>query len=106
MLFIDDCTRISWVYLNKNLISEIFVNLAKMVLTQFQTQIQVLRSDNDGEYINNDMKQYFTHHGLIYQTTCIDTPQLNGVVERKNYTLLEITSAIMFEFIVPSHLWP
>ena len=52
------------------------------------------------------MKQYFTHHGLIHQTTCIDTPHLNEVVERKNYTLLEITSAIMFEFIVPSHLWP
>ena len=52
------------------------------------------------------MKQFISDHGLIHQTTCPDTPQQNGIAERKNRTLLEITRAIMLESYVPVHFWP
>ena len=59
-----------------------------------------------GEYVNLDMHRFITSKGLIHQTTCPDTPQQNGIVERKNRTLLEITHAIMLESHVPTYLWP
>src|SRR4051812_13400784 len=38
-------------------------------------------------------------------TTCPDTPAQNGVAERKNRHLLEMTRALMFEMNVPKTLW-
>ena len=69
----------------------------------FKLIYQILRSDNGREYVNLDMKQLFAIHGLIHQTTCPNTPQQNGVAERKNCTLLNITRSLMFESHVPAH---
>ena len=52
------------------------------------------------------MHKFFASKGIIHQTSCPDTPQQNGVAERKNRTLLEITRAIMLESHVPTTHWP
>ena len=46
--FIDDHTRITWIYLmrEKSEVGQIFQNFNKMIKNQFQTKIQVLRTDN------------------------------------------------------------
>ena len=53
--FIDDCTRMTWLYLmkHKNEVFQIFQVFHKMVQTQFSTKIRVLRSNNGREYINH-----------------------------------------------------
>ena len=43
--------------------------------------------------------------GMLHQTTCPNTPQQNGVAERKHRILLEITRALMIESHVPVHFW-
>ena len=58
------------------------------------------------EYVNLDMKNIFSTHGLIHQTSCPNTPDQNRVAERKNHILLEITRALMFEDHVPTQFWP
>jgi len=55
-----------------------------MVQTQFNTNIKIVGSDNGGEYMSSDLILYFREQGIIHQTTCVDTPQQNGVTERKN----------------------
>ena len=77
-----------------------------MLATQFQAKPQILRFDNGGEHINIKMKEFMSTRGLIHQTSCPHTPQQNGVAERKNDTLLNITRALMFEPKVPAHYWP
>ena len=42
---------------------------------------------------------------MLHQTTCPNTPQQNGVAERKHRILLEITRALMIESHVPVHFW-
>ena len=42
--------------------------------------------------------------GVIHQTTCLYSPQQNGVVERKNKHLLEITWSLLVGRHVSSHL--
>jgi len=67
-----------------------------MIATQYHSTIQVLRSDNDMEFINQELKQYLVDHGIAHQTTCPYTPQQNGVAERKNRHLLEVVRASLF----------
>ena len=72
-----------------------------MILTQFHANPKILRFDNYGEYVSLVMKQFFLEYGLVHQTSRTDTPQQNGVAERKNRTLLEISRALMFEARMP-----
>ncbi|RVX03816.1 Retrovirus-related Pol polyprotein from transposon RE1 [Vitis vinifera] len=60
-----------------------------MIETQYNAKVRVLRSDNGGEYQSSDLQKYLEGHGIIHQTTCSNTTQQNGVVERKNRHLLE-----------------
>ncbi|RVX08193.1 Retrovirus-related Pol polyprotein from transposon TNT 1-94 [Vitis vinifera] len=54
-----------------------------MIETQYNAKVRVLRSDNGGEYQSSDLQKYLEGHGIIHQTTCSNTPQQNGVAERK-----------------------
>ena len=76
-----------------------------MVVTQFGIQIKVLRSDNGGEYFKQELTEFMHSVGVIHQTTCPYSPQQNGVAERKNRHLLEITRSLLIDGHVPSHLW-
>ncbi|CAL2227071.1 unnamed protein product [Prunus armeniaca] len=95
--FIDDCTRMTWLYLmkNKNKVFSGFQSFHKQMKTQFNAQIQILRSDNGGEFVNHDFQTYFQQHGITHETTCPQTPQQNGVAERKNRHLLETARALL-----------
>ena len=64
--------------------------LNNMVQTQFQAKIQVLRTDNAREYYHNILGSYLLENGIVHQSSCIDTPQKNGVAERKNRHLMEV----------------
>ncbi|RVW59644.1 Retrovirus-related Pol polyprotein from transposon RE1 [Vitis vinifera] len=89
--FVDDHTRVTWVFLmkKKSEVREIFENFNNMVQTQFQAKIQVLRTDNAREYYHNILGSYLLENGIVHQSSCIDTPQQNGVAERKNRHLME-----------------
>ena len=49
---------------------------------------------------------FFKNKGLVHQTTCPHTPEQNGVAERKNRIILEVTRALFFDSNVPKFLWP
>lgn len=76
-----------------------------MVKTQFNTQIQIFRTDNGKEYFKNILGKFLDAEGIVHQSSCIDTPQQNGVAERKNKHLLEVARSLMFTTNVPKYLW-
>lgn len=108
VIFIDDCTRMTWLYLikNKDEVFSIFRSFHTMIQTQFSAKIHRLRSDNGGEYVNHHFHAYFQHHGIIHETSCPQTPQQNGVAERKNRHILETARALLIGAHVPTQHWP
>ena len=105
--FIDDCTRMTLVCLmkSKSEVNLLFQKFHKMVCSQYNAQVQVLHSDNGGEYLSFELKRYLEAHGTIHQTTFSDTPQHNGVAERKNRHLLEVVHASLIEAHMPLSYW-
>jgi hypothetical protein len=83
----------------------VFQMFYKMVQTQFNATIKIVRSDNRGEYMSSNLETYFREHDIIHQTMCVDTPQENGMAKRKNQHLLEVTCSLMLDTHVPKSYW-
>ena len=105
--FIDDHTRMTWVYLmtQKSEVEHIFKTFYNMIYTQFETKIKVLRSGNGREYFTKLLSDFFSQNGIFQQSSCVDTPQQNGIAERKNKHLLEVARALLFTHKVPKTFW-
>ena len=97
VLFVDDCTRMTWLYTmkQKSDVGQIFQQFYRMIRNKFSLPIKILRLDNGGEYLNSDLSHFFTEHGILHETTCPQTQQQNGVAERKNRHILETTRALL-----------
>src|SRR5438105_14653742 len=74
-------------------------------MTQHSAHVKVCRTDNGTEYANREFDEYLSSYGIIHQTTCPGTSEQNGLAERKNRHLLEITRCIMLTMNVPKYLW-
>ena len=103
VIFVDDYSRTTWLYMmkEKREVFSIFKAFHKMVSTQFGTSLKVLRSDQGGEYIDSGLDDYVCSNGIVHQTSCTDTPQQNGVAERKNRHLLDIARSLIFSVNAP-----
>lgn len=67
LLFIDDCTKFSWVYfLSKKSHTFEYFNLFKnMIERQIRKQIKILHSDQGGEYRKDELIRYCKDHGIL-----------------------------------------
>jgi len=95
--FVDDCTRMTWLYLlkRKDEVFGVFRAFHAMIQNQYSAKVRILWTDNGGEYMNRDFHEYFQRTGLLYESSCSQTPQQNGVAERKNRHILETTRALL-----------
>ncbi|GJW36425.1 putative RNA-directed DNA polymerase [Tanacetum coccineum] len=107
LTIVDDFSRATWVYLlkQKHEASMCLKAFHKMVQVQFEKNIRRIRCDNGGEFISNQMIEFYANQGIILETSCIHTPQQNGVVERKHRHLLETARALRFEANLPTRFW-
>jgi transposase InsO family protein len=66
-----------------------------MVQTQYNGKLKIFRSDNGTEFINKNFHDFFKEHGIIHQTSCVHTPEQNGISERKNRHIIEMTRCLL-----------
>jgi hypothetical protein len=97
MLFIDDCTRYTWVYFlrRKSNVFDYFKEFRTMVEKNTGKSIKILHSNQGGEYKSGDFIKYCKDLGIVQKLTVPHTPRQNGVAERKNITLVECARNMM-----------
>ncbi|GMI67901.1 hypothetical protein HRI_000459300 [Hibiscus trionum] len=64
-----------------------------------------VRSDNGHEFFTNESATFFQDNGVDHQSSCVYTPQQNGIAERKHRHLLEVSRALKFHSNVPTKFW-
>nr|GEY55852.1 ribonuclease H-like domain, reverse transcriptase, RNA-dependent DNA polymerase [Tanacetum cinerariifolium] len=65
----------------------------------------MLRTDRGGEFISNEFTQYCKENGITRQLTAPYSPQQNGVVERRNRTIMSTTRCMMKATNMPQNFW-
>ena len=105
--FIDDKSRYCVVYLikSKSEVVDKFANFVAFAEKQTGKRVKSLRSDNGGEYASAKMAKFCSDQGIVLKYTPPYTPQLNGVAERMNRTLVECARCMLEHAGLAKHYW-
>jgi transposase InsO family protein len=105
--FIDEYTRKCWVYfmIKKSETLTKFDKFRRTVEKLPDKKIGSIRSDRGGEYLSTAFISYCKLHGIHRQLTAGYSPQQNGIAERKNCTLVEMTRTLVLSSNIPAKLW-
>jgi transposase InsO family protein len=104
---VDDYSRYTWVFFLTDIsnVFSIFKGFAKRAANEFDFKIKKIRSDNDSEFKNCKIKDYCDEKRVKHEFSAKCTPQQNGVIERKNHTLIDMTRSILSEYNVSDSFW-
>lgn len=96
-----------WIYFiaQKSQVLEKFRHFVQLVTNLTGEPILTLRTDNGGEYTSKNFQEFCSSKGIARELTPPHTPQRNGVAERRNRSLLDITRCLLLEKSLPGHLW-
>ncbi|GJU98569.1 integrase, catalytic region, zinc finger, CCHC-type containing protein [Tanacetum coccineum] len=64
-----------------------------------------IHTDNGTEFVNQTLRDYYEHVGISHETSVARTLQQNGVVERRNRTLVEAARTMLIFTQAPLFLW-
>lgn len=106
--FIDDYSRKCWSFFitEKSEALHIFKEFKAAAERELGQPLVCLRSDRGGEYNSKAFEEYCKVNGIKRQLTAAYTPQQNGIAERKNRTVMNMTRCMLLEMSVPRKYWP
>ena len=109
MTFIDDNSRKSWIYFLKSKKSEEVLQRLQefkaLVENQTGRKIRVLISNNGGEYTSKEFDGFCIQEGIRRQLIVLYTPEQNGVIERKNRSIVGVARAMLHDQSLSFFLW-
>ncbi|GKA46665.1 ribonuclease H-like domain-containing protein [Tanacetum coccineum] len=93
----NDYSRFSWVFFlaTKDETSGILNSFITRVENLIDQKVKVIRCDNGTEFKNKEMNRFYERKGIKREFSVARTPQQNGVVERKNRTLIEAARTML-----------
>jgi len=107
MLLVDDFSRwmdVSMLKSKDQAVDE-FVKYKAEMQNQTGCRIKVLRTDRGGEFLSNLFTGVCEEAGIKRQMTAPYTPQQNGVVERRNRSVMEMARSMLKTMNVHGKFW-
>ncbi|KAG9447557.1 hypothetical protein H6P81_013685 [Aristolochia fimbriata] len=104
---VDDFFRFTWVkFLAEK--SDTFLEFKKLcfqLMTDKESKIKRIRSDNDREFENKQFFDFCASEGIAHEFSAPKTSQQNGIVERKNRTLQAIARVMLNSKNIAHKFW-
>jgi transposase InsO family protein len=100
LVIVDDYSRFTWIFFLQVIsqTQETLKRLLRRAQNEFRLRIKKIRSDNRTEFKNSQIEGFLEEVGIKHEFSSPYTPQQNGVVERKNRTLLDMARTMLDEF--------
>nr|GFA90136.1 hypothetical protein [Tanacetum cinerariifolium] len=83
----------------------VLIDFLRLVQRGLQAQFRVIRTDKGTKILNQTLHAYFAAEGIHHQMFVARTPEQNGVVERRNRTLVEAARTMLSATKVPLFFW-
>ena len=82
------------------------IQMIKAAMTAQDSKIpKQLLSDNGAEYLSKSLQSYLAEHGIEHVTSPPYSPELNGIPERINRTLLDTVRTLLIDSGLPDAYW-
>jgi transposase InsO family protein len=107
LLVVDDMSRYMWIETIKSK-SDAFRFFSKINAAAEATgncKLRAFRSDRSGEFNSGEFRELCDTTGIRHQTTAPYSPQQNGVVERRNQTVVEMARCLLKIKEMPLRFW-
>jgi hypothetical protein len=107
LLIVDDFSHFMWVELltMKDEAFKCFKWVKAVAETECGLKLHTFHSDHGGEFNSITFKEYCDEHSIKHFTTAPYTPQQNGVVERRNCTVVEMARCLLKSKGMPAEFW-
>ncbi|KAJ9552834.1 hypothetical protein OSB04_016879 [Centaurea solstitialis] len=107
LVIVDDYSRYTWTRFlkTKDETSNLIINFIKAVQVLLKLPVQTGRSDNGTEFKNQVLKGFYNSLGITQTFSAARTPEQNGVVERRNRTLVEAARSMLAQSQLTQYLW-
>nr|GEY72382.1 integrase, catalytic region, zinc finger, CCHC-type, peptidase aspartic, catalytic [Tanacetum cinerariifolium] len=107
LVIVDDYSRYTWVHFlrSKDEAPAVIITFLKRITVLLQSPIIIIRTGNGTKFKNQVLKEYFDSVGISHQMSSVRTPQQNGVVERRNRTLVVAARTMLIFSRAPLFLW-
>lgn len=107
LLLVDDHSRFMWLVLlaTKDGAAEALKRFQAEAQTEARRKLRTLRTDRGGEFTSNALAAHFAHTGVKRHLTAPYAPQQNGVVERRNQTVVGMARSMMKAKKMPNYFW-
>ena len=104
---IDDFSAMTFGYFlkTKDQVLEVFKEFKTLVENQTGHTIKIFRTDNGGEFVNQEMNEYLKNNGIRHQTSIPYNPEQNGVAERANRTIMEKSRCMLHNAKLNKKYW-
>ncbi|GJT57486.1 retrovirus-related pol polyprotein from transposon TNT 1-94 [Tanacetum coccineum] len=81
------------------------IKCIKNIQVRLKATVRNVRTDNGTEFVNQTLREWYENVGITHQTSVARTPQQNGVVKRRNQTLVEAAQTMLIFSKAPLFLW-
>ncbi|GJS11709.1 retrovirus-related pol polyprotein from transposon TNT 1-94 [Tanacetum coccineum] len=107
LVIVDEYSRYKWVYFfrKKSQAPEMIMSFIRMVENQNDVKVKQIRTDNGSEFRNHELKSFYNERRISQNFSSPYTPEQNGIVERKNRTLIEAARTILNGLVLSKHFW-
>ncbi|GJT35214.1 retrovirus-related pol polyprotein from transposon TNT 1-94 [Tanacetum coccineum] len=107
LVIVDDYSRFTWVKClrSKDEAPAFIINFLKMIQVRLKETVRRIRTDNGTEFVNQTLREYYEKVDISHETSVARSPQQNGVVERRNRTLIEAARTMLIYAKAPLFLW-
>ncbi|GJW55787.1 retrovirus-related pol polyprotein from transposon TNT 1-94 [Tanacetum coccineum] len=107
LVIVDDYSRYTWTLFlrSKDETPEVLKDFLTMIQRNLQAQVITVRTDRGTKFLNKTLHAYFKEEGIDHQTSTPRTPEQNGVVERRNRTLVEAARTMLSASKLPLSFW-
>ncbi|GKG13957.1 putative ribonuclease H-like domain-containing protein [Tanacetum coccineum] len=103
----DDYSRFTWVFFlaSKDETSGILKNFITQIENLVDKKVKIIRCHNGTEFKNSVMNDFCAMKGIRREFSVARTPQQNGVVKRRNMTLIEAARTMLVDSKLPTTFW-
>jgi transposase InsO family protein len=107
LVIVDDFSRFTWVLFlqEKSETQGTLKCFLRRAQNEFELKVKKIRSDNGSKFKNLQVEEYLEEEGIKHEFSAPYTPQQNGVVERKNMTLIDMAKTMLGEYKTPERFW-